>query len=462
MSNGKHVLILVPDGVGIKNYLYSQILTYLKEDAKISIWSTLPIEAFSDVKDIHNLDFDYKQIVLLPENILTRLYREATTYARLIYNSKLKSNPTILTNWREPKHGFKVKLLYRVAKIFGSYLSNSYSKILKFEAKSIKNISPSLIDNYSDELKRCDVNTIFITHQRVPGLMPICLAAKQLNIKTATAIFSWDNLPKARLAVKTDEYFVWSQWMKDEMKDYYKEIPQENVKLVGTPQFEFYMDKSRIIERNDFAIKYGLDTNKKWICFSGDDKVTSPYDEFFLRDLAEQLWSEKDRLQIIFRRCPVDFSSRYDNVLLNNKDFIIPINPIWNNESETGWTGFFPKYEDIDLQINLAQHCELVTNLGSTMAVDFITFNKPCLYLNYNPSNDISWSTEIIYNFQHFRSIGNLEAVGWIDGKDDILQKILETLKEPLEVAKDRKEWMSILVNLPIDKNSENIAKVLL
>ena len=57
-----------------------------------------------------------------------------------------------------------------------------------------------------------------------------------------TFIFSWDNLPKARLAVEADLYLVWSQWMKDEMRDYYPEISEEKVKLVGTPQFEFYLD----------------------------------------------------------------------------------------------------------------------------------------------------------------------------------------------------------------------------
>jgi hypothetical protein len=40
--------------------------------------------------------------------------------------------------------------------------------------------------------------------------MPICIAAKELNIPVITAIYSWDNLPKARLAVQADKYIVWS------------------------------------------------------------------------------------------------------------------------------------------------------------------------------------------------------------------------------------------------------------
>ena len=119
-----------------------------------------------------------------------------------------------------------------------------------------------MVNTYAHQLKAINPTSIFITHQRVPGLMPICVAAQQLCIKTATAIFSWDNLPKARLAVKIDDYYVWSQWMKDEMMAYYPEIPEGNVKLVGTPQFEFYQDKSRQISRTEFAKLHGLNPKK--------------------------------------------------------------------------------------------------------------------------------------------------------------------------------------------------------
>ncbi|WP_296386330.1 hypothetical protein [Winogradskyella sp.] len=462
MHTKKHLLIIVPDGVGIKNYLYSEIITHVKQHTKFTIWSPLPLEAFKDVKRIHNIDFGYKQIQLSSENSFTRLYREATTYARLIFNSKLQKNPTILINWRRPNYSLKVKILYRCAEMLGKYLSKKYSRILKYEKKSIDKISQVSIEKYTDYITELKPTSIFITHQRVAGLMPVCLAAKKLKIKTSTAIFSWDNLPKARLAVKTDYYIVWSQWMKDEMDAYYPEIPQENVKLVGTPQFEFYLDRKRIMTREDFAREYGLDINKKWICFSGDDITTSPYDQLFLDDVAASLYSEKDKIQIIFRRCPVDFSSRYDKTLNSFKDYIVSIDPIWNIETESGWTGYFPKYEDINLQINTAFHCDVVINLGSTMALDFATFNKPCLYLNYNPSSDSNWSTKIIYNFQHFRSMKDLDAVGWINSKSDILKTVLIVLESPEKIAKDRKKWMENLVLHPIDENSVKLAKAIL
>ncbi len=458
----KHILIILPDGVGIRNYLYSDIITHLKKEAQITIWSPLPKEAFKDVETIHNIQVGYKQIQLASESSLGRLYREATTYARLIYNCKSQNNPTILTNWRRPKYSFKVKVLYRTAEVLGKFLSKKYSSILRFENKALSHVSKVNIADYKIDLEALQPTSILITHQRVPGLLPICLAAKQLNIATTTAVFSWDNLPKARLAVKTDTYLVWSQWMKDEMKTYYPEIEEERVILTGTPQFEFYLDKSRIITREDFAKQYGLDVKKKWICFSGDDFTTSPYDQMFLNDVAESLYSEKDRIQIIFRRCPVDFSSRYDEALNAFKDFIIPIDPIWNVQSETGWVGYFSKYEDLNLQINFAFHCSIVVNLGSTMALDFATFNKPCLYLRYDPIDDGVWSTKITYNYQHFRSMKDLDVVGWINSKSEIFNTISKALETPDQIAQDKKKWMETVVLHPLDENSIKIAKAIL
>ena len=93
---------------------------------------------------------------------------------------------------------------------------------------------------------------------------------------------------------------------------------------------------------------------------------------------------------------------------------------------------------------------------------DFAINNKPCLYLNYNPSKDIRWNTNTIYNFQHFRSMKGLNAVGWINGRDQMLKTVLKTLKTPNEIAPDRKKWMETIVLHPLDTNSQNIASAIL
>lgn len=462
MVKKNKILLLFPDGVGIRNYLYSDVVQYLKKDAVLVIWSPLPEAAFEEVKTLHNLQFEFKQIVLQPESIFTRVFRESATYGRLMMNSTKTNNATILTNWNYHPKSLKLKFLNKISIYLGSWASKSYDRIVKLDSKAQNNWSQSIINKYKNDLEALNFSSIFIAHQRVAALMPICIAAKELNIPVISAIYSWDNLPKARLAVQADKYIVWSDYMKEEMLIYYPEIPQSDVIVTGTPQFEFYFKASLFETRVAFATKYGLDASKKWICFSGDDKKTSPNDPLYLKDVAKAIKSDTglNNVQLIFRRSPVDFSDRYDEVLQEFEE-TVSINPLWHT-SETDWTSYFPKFADVSLLANLALHCDLVINIGSTMAHDFAILNKPCLYLNYKHKENSHWSSEIVYQFQHFRTMQGLEAVGWLNSAEEIANKINLALTHPEQVGKDRKKWLEKIAQHPLEDSSRKIANILI
>ena len=418
--------------------------------------------AFDQVKQHHQIEVEYKNLKVQAEGVKTRLYKESATYGRLLYNSKKVANPTILRFWRKENKSFKLRTLYTVAEFLGTWASKIYSRILFFEHHSKNNWKRSIIDHYKRELKDLNPNSLFITHQRASFLMPICIAAKELNIPVITAIYSWDNLPKGRLAVMAEKYIVWSEYMKEEMALYYPEIPKDKVIVTGTPQFEFYYNKKFIQIREIFAAKYGLDSNKKWICFSGDDKTSSPNDPLYLNDVmkAMQNISDFENVQLLFRRSPVDFSSRYDFVL-NQYNEIVSINPLWHT-SETEWTSYFPKLDDVELLVNMAFHCDLVINVGSTMAHDFAIFNKPCLYLNYNHIENSDWKSEVAYRYQHFQTMNGLDAVGWLNSAEEIADKIHLALTHPEQVGKDRKKWLEKIAQHPLEDSSRKIANSIL
>lgn len=459
----KNILFIVPDGVGIRNYLYANLVKYLMKDANLHFWTTLPNEAITEVEKLHQTSIPHTRFSFVKESFLTRIYREAATFSRIQFYAKKLENPSILTNWNKQRKSFKLKLLYFLAEILGKTQGSDYQGILKLEEKSKKHWSRNSIEKIKIDLKEAAPDSIFISHQRVPWLMPICIAAQELGIKVVSCIYSWDNVHKASLAIKADTYVVWSQHMKDELLELYPEILEESIAITGTPQFEFYFQQERKQTRETFASSYHLDASKKWICFSGDDEKTSPYDPLYLEDLAAAIdkMPEADRPQIIFRRCPVDISGRYDDVISKFSEIIKPIAPIWYTGTD-GWGAVYPKQDDISLLVNLVEHCDLVVNVGSTMAHDFAVFDKPCLYINYDQDISANWSVDTIYKFQHFRSMGNLEAVGWLNDKNEIGEKVSQGLKEPATLGKDRKKWMETIVNHPLDGNSRLIADQLL
>lgn len=454
----KNILFLVPDSTGIRNYLYSDIIKHLKGRASIVIWSPLQEKVFNAVCEFHGVDFQYYNLTFPKENVLGRWLRETASFARLKSNSKSVSNKTILNYWKYNPKGLRKKLFNSTNIWLGSIIYNQYSLILAFERYS-RYFWSNKIKGYENLLKQAKIHKIFITHQRVAHLMPLCLAAKNLGIEVITVIYSWDNLPKARLNVWADKYLVWSEYMKEEMRIYYPEISQNNVIVTGTPQFEFYQKKELIVEREKFAKIYGLNPFKIWIIYSGGDTLTSPYDQDYLEDLAIALKDQQD-IQIVLRRSPADFSERFDAVIRKFENKIIVLDPIWS-KGDT-WSYNIPSVEDFEMLANLAYHAELAINVGSTIAHDFANFDKPTIYVNYEKSNSRAWSVKKVNAYQHFRSMPSKNAVVWIDNQTEWKEKILNTIQNPKEKAPDRLKWLNRINQIDQITSSEKIAKILL
>jgi hypothetical protein len=313
-----------------------------------------------------------------------------------------------------------------------------------------------------NKLKTDKPEIVFCTNQRTTMAISLILAARDLNIPTACFIVSWDNLPKGNKFIETDFYFVWSDHMKRELLYYYPEINESSVFVTGTPQFECHYDTSVLISKEAFFNEYKLDLSKKYICFSGDDFTTSPNDEWYLNDVAEAVKDLNNKgynLGIVFRKCPVDFSNRYDEIIERHHDVIVSIDPKWKRMGEA-WNTILPTKDDITLLMNTVHHTELVINLGSSMVFDYIAFHKPCAFLNYNiPNNKFTdWSVEKIYNLVHFRSMPNQNSVFWLSNSDEIAHKIEIMLKnEKYVIMESTKKWFEKINQHEPQKASERI-----
>ena len=251
--------------------------------------------------------------------------------------------------------------------------------------------------------------------------------------------------------------------MKSELLKYYSYIEEKKIFVVGTPQFESHFDKSILSDRIQFFNDYKLDLDRKYICYSGDDITTCPDDSQYLSDVADAVREINKRdnntsLGIIFRRCPVDFSGRYDAVLQKNRDLITAVDPIWKKIGED-WNTILPTKEDVKLLSNTIFYSEMVINLGSSMVFDSACFKKPCAYLNYDVKNKIDeyWSVSKIYKYVHFRSMPNKNVVVWLNSSDEIADKIKQTLKQSDQTVENAQEWFKIINDHPAEESSDRI-----
>jgi len=141
----------------------------------------------------------------------------------------------------------------------------------------------------------------------------------------------------------------------------------------------------------------------------------------------------------------VDVSGRYEVVGSKFPNLIKQAPPIWNFEKGSRWTTIYPLKEDVKLLVSTAFYCDVVVNVGSTMAFDFAMFQKPCIFINYDQKEKENpiWSVNTIYQFQHFRSMPNKKVVLWWNNK----RMISELLKKEFNLESMNLWKETILLN---------------
>lgn len=456
MSDKNKIVLLFPDGVGIRNYLYSNVFKH--STSELILFHSFDKETEKEILKETGISHAI-QIPTYKESFLEKFYRELICLARLHYNSKQTKNPTILTNWNTEHKGFFKKAFYGVIEHIAP-LIKSYDTILTLEKRYQKSLQKNIFYKQVQALfKEINPNLVFCSHQRALQAATVFEVAKKLKITTTTVIFSWDNLPKARMALRADNYLVWSAYMKKEVQLYYPEISESAIHITGTPQFEFYNHSEFIIEKSDFYKKYDLDFDKKIICFSGDDVKTSPDDPKYLKDLAEEIIKagKQNEYQILLRRCPVDLSDRYSDVIAQYSALIKEATPLWVFKKSKSWTSVYPSFSDVSLLTSTVYYSDIVINVGSTMAFDFSMFNKPCVFINYDQPNKKvkDWSVNTIYQYQHFKSMPNKEAVFWWNKKEEIMDVFSKKWNKQAMI-----DWKNIVVSNP-DNVAQEIQKIL-
>lgn len=457
MEKNKKIFVLLPDGVGLRNFVFGDFFNTGKEAGfDITYWNGTPF-------DFSKTDFHHVDLGKAVSHPLSQIYKNVRKHVELDRNKKL-SNDSVYDSYKFPYRYDGIKNIFKslsAQALIPLYSSDSAYDRLRNKIENLER-KTAFYQLCLETLKREKPALVFCSNQRHSSSIAPLLAAKDLNIPTATFIFSWDNLPKATMVVSADYYFVWSDHMKMELLHYYPFIKEEQIKVCGTPQFEPHYDSKLLLSREDFCRKYELDIQKKYLCYSGDDITTSPDDEKYLADLAQTIRNLNQKganYGLIFRRCPVDFSDRYDAVLQEYKNEIVALNPVWE-KGLNSWQGILPTQEDIILQVNTIAHSEMVFNLGSSMVFDYATFGKPCAFVHYSPENArVKNHTQKVYQYVHFKSMPSKNSVYWVLKKTDLEKVIKEAEAKNFVVLPDSVTWFEKIVNQSAKDSSRLIFK---
>jgi len=450
--------VLVPDGVGVRNFVLGRFLPLASEMFDVRLFAGFPAELLPPTAG--------EAVEEMPP------YREGKAGALLRYSLQYAHmyrwrTPGMLRVLGEPKHtGWKSRALHGAAKLAGR-LHASGEGIRKLEGRlhSLAANHP-LKDHYARRWAELGPAVVFCTHQRPSIVLPAVLAAREAGIPTATFIFSWDNLSsKGRIAAPFDHFLVWSDLMKEELLRFYPDVAPERVHVVGTPQFDPYADETLLWPREEFFRRIGAEPGRPLLCYTGGDRSVCPQGPEQLASVLELVrrGAIARRPQVIFRPVPTEDGRRYDRVREEYPELIYA-QPRWRSGGSGQWFSYVPEAADVEFWANLTYHSDVNINVASTVTLDFAIHDKPVVNLAYDMNGKLPFRMPIFdfhYLMDHYLPVLEFGAARVARSPEDLTAHVNAYLADPSLDREGRRKLVELEVGVPVGRSSEAVLEAL-
>lgn len=462
-----NLAILLPDGVGVRNFLLGPFLKELVAHSDAHhpslVLHAIPDELLPTYVPEPTPSVRWETLASYTESTRAAFLRHTLAYAQMYWaDTQAMRYSRVL-----PVRGqLRTKVLHAAARLLGRLCASPRGlRTLQRHYDREGRRTPT-VTRYRKLFKETRPAVLFCSHQRPPSIVPPVLAARSLGIPTATFIFSWDNLSsKGRIAAPFDHYLVWSEHMKDELLRYYPDVTPERVHVVGTPQFDPYVDQSLLWTREEFFARLGADPQRPLLCYSGGDDRTCPEEPEQLRVLLQlvRAGAIKGEPQVMLRPSPVDDGKRYEAVRRDFPDLIYAP-PQWIQPSAADWSRVLALPEDVQFLANLTQYADVNINLASTMTLDFGLHDKPVVNIAFDVADPPPFGMplwDFFYKFEHYRPVVEAGAARFARSPAELAQSINDYLANPALDRQGRKRLADLEIGQPIGKSSRCILETL-
>lgn len=465
MEEEKNIVgLVIVDGVGFRNFVLSSFLKEAEDHfEQIVIFSGLPKQVFKGFLPQNAVIVELDDFAEPPA---TWFYRKAKEVAHL-QNHK-KNNFGINSNLEKnyPKKWNRRGLMTRLVFLI-TYFFHSEKWISYFEKKQHQNFkNHPTTQRYLSLLDKYRPDVLFFTHQRPPYIAPLLFAAQKHEIKTASFIFSWDNLAsKGRMAGNFDFYLVWSELMKTELLQFYRKIKKSQINVVGTPQFEFYVLPEYFMTKEDFFNRFNLQPDRQTLCYSCGDVSTSKNDGLYIETIARAIENNSfDKpLNFLVRTSPAEDASRF-KFLKEKYPFICWNEPDWvlSRENHTEpWSQRVPTVQDMKDLRALLTYCDVGINMCSTMSLDFMHFDKPVINPVFGTGKNGLYNDRRFLKYAHYKRVVESGAVQIAGDENSLITAIKEALQYPEKQQKQRKALLALQVGKPLKATGKRIVNQL-
>lgn len=459
MPDKKKILLVLPRGESIRNFVFSGTLDILSKHAEVHLLSVFPNKEIEGI--LKAKAFKVHELKYIPQKWILRFTRE---WLDMVHGRSLWS---MAAKFRWKLRQFDANTLpKKIKRISKELMVQPFSnqKGTKFLSDIEEKLSQKVLPDpfYLNFLKEIKPDLVFLgSHVHSVIATPVMHAAKALKIKTGTFLFSWDNLTsQGRIMPSVNRYISWNREIADHLLEIYPFLNPSQVSVTGTPQFDFHFDKNNYWTREEYCKIIGADPSRPIVLYTTGMANHMPGEDLTVERIGDMLnrFEGPNKPQLVCRIYPKDLTGRFNEKMERRKDIIFPKIP-W----EPNW--LTPTPEDIKLWTNMLLHCELGINIASTTSLELCMFDKPVLNVAYDPfeMNIEPYNMALFYTFDHYKPIVDSGAVKVCYSEKELEESIHSELLNPLRASKERAALLNKFFGNTLDgKSHERIANVLL
>lgn len=457
MQGRKHIVMIVPRGEAVRNFLYSDTIKILSKNARVTILSVVDDPEY--VKEFQK----YAERIIPLKDVEER--SRLGTLRQLIHDAHFKWLKSYVANNYFERKAQKAKGLKDfVRKTLWNATANqgSLQSLTKLENNLTWKWRPD--DYYINLFNELKPDLVFNTSHihGAAGELPAKIA-KKMGIPLAGFVFSWDNLTsRSRITVPYDYFFTWTENIKKELLRQYPYIKPQNVFAMGTPQFDYHFKPEYFISKEELAQKIGFDPNRPFILYTTGIDHHFPEEHFHVENIIQNLrelnFPQKPQLVV---RTYVKGTSK-EMWAIRDKNYP----DVYFPKVEWDEVLYTPSVNDLSIYSSLVKYCVLGINVASTVTLEEFIFGKPVINFGFDPPGSnidplMRYERHIL--FDHYAPVAASKGSKVAYSLSDVRNFLIEAFENPEKDLENQKKFLEYMFHGTLDgKAGERIGNQLL
>ena len=289
-------------------------------------------------------------------------------------------------------------------------------------------------------LRNRNVSLFFATHATSFWEESLLRSAISAGVPRLYMVLSWDHLSsKVLLHRDFGRVLVWNRHTRDELLRTYPSYRADQVKVVGIPQYDSFVESSAHTYAS-WCAQYGLDPARRTILFSTMPQVRHSQQHIILEDLLRAIVAGTEvpaDYQVLIKCHPFDNFEGY-SALLGKYPVAWRRTTLAPGQTIDAW---IPSPAEVEESRDCLHFCSININIFSTVTIEAALFNKPVIHIAYDPLpiEPGRIPCHEYYNWEHFKHIVDKDASVLVHNLDELLAAIRRYSAEPEMKAEGRR-----------------------